>query len=207
MANDAKLRPARLAIFISGRGSGMRAIMEAITENRLFATVPLVVSSNPDAAGLVIAAEFGAATYVAAHRLPEMTSEQAAQLLAELKAASIDAIVLAGYIKHIPAKLLAAFPHRVINIHPALLPAFGGKGMYGQRVHEAVLASGATESGATVHLVTEQYDQGAILAQARVPVLPDDTPDSLAARVLACEHEVYPRAIQQFIETHLKHEN
>jgi folate-dependent phosphoribosylglycinamide formyltransferase PurN len=107
----------------------------------------------------------------------------------------VDLLVLAGYLKLVPAAVIARYRDHVLNVHPALLPAFGGRGMYGHRVHEAVLASGARESGATVHLVDEVYDRGAILAQARVPVLPDDTPDRLAARVLAVEHRLLPAAV------------
>jgi folate-dependent phosphoribosylglycinamide formyltransferase PurN len=103
-----------------------------------------------------------------------------------------DLLVLAGYLKLVPAPVIEAYRGRVINIHPALLPAFGGKGMYGHRVHEAVLASGARESGATVHLVDEAYDRGPVLAQARVPVLPGDTAEQLAARVLEAEHRLLP---------------
>jgi folate-dependent phosphoribosylglycinamide formyltransferase PurN len=106
-----------------------------------------------------------------------------------------DLLVLAGYLKLLPAPVVRRFRQRAINIHPALLPAFGGPGMYGRRVHEAVLASGATESGATVHYVDEQFDRGPIIAQRTVPVLPDDSADSLAHRVLAVEHELLPEVV------------
>ena len=115
------------------------------------------------------------------------------ELLATL--ADADLVVLAGYLKLLPAPVVRRFRQRAINIHPALLPAFGGPGMYGRRVHEAVLASGATESGATVHYVDEQFDRGPIIAQRTVPVLPDDTADSLAHRVLEVEHELLPQAV------------
>lgn len=115
------------------------------------------------------------------------------ELLAAL--ADADLVVLAGYLKLLPARVVARFRQRAINIHPALLPAFGGPGMYGRRVHEAVLASGATESGATVHYVDEQFDRGPIIAQRAVAVLPDDTADSLARRVLAAEHELLPQVV------------
>jgi folate-dependent phosphoribosylglycinamide formyltransferase PurN len=104
-------------------------------------------------------------------------------------------VVLAGYLKLVPAPVIEAYRGRIINIHPALLPAFGGKGMYGHRVHEAVLASGARESGASVHLVDEVYDRGPVLAQARVPVLPGDDAERLAARVLEAEHRLLPAAV------------
>jgi folate-dependent phosphoribosylglycinamide formyltransferase PurN len=119
----------------------------------------------------------------------------AADWLERLARHRVDLLVLAGYLKLVPAAVIARYRDHVLNVHPALLPAFGGRGMYGHRVHEAVLASGARESGATVHLVDEVYDRGAILAQARVPVLPDDTPDRLAARVLAVEHRLLPAAV------------
>jgi folate-dependent phosphoribosylglycinamide formyltransferase PurN len=119
----------------------------------------------------------------------------AADWLERLAHHRVDLLVLAGYLKLVPAAVIARYRDRILNVHPALLPAFGGRGMYGHRVHEAVLASGARESGATVHLVDEVYDRGAILAQGRVPVLPDDTPDRLAARVLAVEHRLLPAAV------------
>lgn len=130
--------------------------------------------------------------------VPTATFEDAADprpWLAVLGASRADLLVLAGYIKLVPAEVVAAYQGRIINIHPALLPKYGGPGMYGRKVHEAVLAAGDRESGATVHLVTEQYDQGGILAQARVPVLPNDTAESLASRVLGVEHQLLPAAV------------
>lgn len=115
--------------------------------------------------------------------------------LAVLGASRADLLVLAGYIKLVPSEVVAAYRGRIINIHPALLPKYGGPGMYGSRVHDAVLAAGDTESGATVHLVTEHYDEGAILAQVRVPVLPGDTAQTLADRVLGVEHQLLPAAV------------
>jgi phosphoribosylglycinamide formyltransferase-1 len=115
--------------------------------------------------------------------------------LSLLERHSVELVVLAGYLKLVPPQVIAAYRGRILNIHPALLPSFGGKGMFGQRVHEAVLASGATESGATVHLVDEVYDHGSVLAQMRVPVLPDDTADRLARRVLEVEHRLLPAVV------------
>lgn len=112
-----------------------------------------------------------------------------------LSAAGADLVVLAGFLKRVPEAAVRAWSGRMINIHPALLPRHGGPGMYGKRVHEAVLAGGARESGATVHLVTEDYDQGPVLGQASVPVLPGDTADTLAARVLEVEHRLLPAAV------------
>ncbi len=142
-----------------------------------------------DAAALERAREQGIATAVLAdHR-------DAAEWLRHLEAARVDLVVLAGYLKLVPAAVIANYRGRIINIHPALLPEFGGEGMYGRRVHEAVLAAGRPVSGATVHLVDEAYDRGTILAQARVPVLPGDTPRTLGARVLDVEHQLLPAVV------------
>jgi len=121
-------------------------------------------------------------------------------VLAALQKAAVDVIVLAGYMKHLPASVVAAYRHRILNIHPALLPAFGGTGMYGLRVHQAVLASHESLTGATVHIVDEEYDHGPIVLQRTVPVLASDSPESLAARVLEMEHSVLPEAIRLFAE-------
>ena len=117
-----------------------------------------------------------------------------------LKAHKIDYIALAGYLKLLPPAVVAAYQRRIVNIHPALLPKYGGKGMYGHYVHEAVIAAGDKESGVTIHVVDEIYDNGQILEQAKVPVLPDDTPETLAARVLEQEHKLYPRALNKLIK-------
>jgi phosphoribosylglycinamide formyltransferase-1 len=119
-------------------------------------------------------------------------------VLRELQCQRIDAIVLAGFLRLIPQHLVQAFPDRIVNIHPALLPKYGGKGMYGDRVHQAVIAAGETESGITIHLVNERYDEGEHLFQARCPVLPDDTPGSLATRIHALEHLHYPRVVEEW---------
>ena len=178
----------RIAVAISGRGSNLEALLRALGPDAP-AEVVLVLSDRPDAAGLELAQRRDIPIEVL--RNPG-DSETWLQLLRRFEA---DLLVLAGYLKLIPAAVIAAFRGRIINVHPALLPAFGGKGMYGHRVHEAVLASGARESGATVHLVDEVYDHGRILAQARVPVLPDDTPQRLAARVLEVEHRLLPAVV------------
>ena len=120
---------------------------------------------------------------------------RADEWLLALEAQSADLLVLAGFLKLVPSEVIARYRGRIINVHPALLPAFGGKGMYGIRVHEAVLQSGAAETGCTVHLVEEEYDRGMILAQARVPVLPGDTAQVLASRVLEQEHRLLPAVV------------
>jgi phosphoribosylglycinamide formyltransferase 1 len=178
----------RIAVAISGRGSNLEALLRALGPGAP-AEVTLVLSDRSGAAGLPLARSRG----VPAEVLSDPSD--AATWLRLLGVQQIDLLVLAGYLKLVPAPVIAAYRGRIINIHPALLPSFGGKGMYGQRVHRAVLASGARESGATVHLVDEVYDQGPVLAQARVPVLPGDTPERLAARVLEVEHRLLPAAV------------
>ena len=178
----------RIAVAISGRGSNLEALLGALGPSAR-AQVALVVSDRPEAAGLTRARDRRLPAEALAH------PDDGDEWLRLLWRFQIDLVVLAGYVKLIPAPVIAAYRGRIINIHPALLPAFGGKGMYGRRVHEAVLASGAQESGATVHLVDEVYDRGAVLAQARVPVLPGDTAETLAERVLAVEHRLLPAAV------------
>src|SRR5262245_41785912 len=165
--------PIRLAVCGSGRGSNLVALLEALRDSEI-AQVVLVLSNRPDALALERARQWG----VAAETLTDHRDGQ--EWMERLGRHRVDLVVLTGYLKLVPAEVIAAFRGRILNIHPALLPAFGGSGMYGHRVHEAVLATGATESGATVHLVDEQYDRGPILAQSRVPVLPGDTADILA---------------------------
>ncbi|MCG3152447.1 MAG: Phosphoribosylglycinamide formyltransferase [bacterium] len=185
----------RLAIFLSGRGSNAEAILRAIDDGTIAAEVGLVVSNTAKAGGLALAQRRGIpALPLNPNRYPT-PALYAADLLRWLRHYRIDALVLAGYLKQIPPAVIAAYAGRILNIHPALLPKHGGPGMYGLRVHAAVLNAGETESGATVHLVTEEYDEGPVLARARVPVLEGDTPESLAHRVLAAEHQLYPLVI------------
>ena len=184
--------PSRLAVLASGRGSNLQAIIEhfdSLARERV-ATVSLVASNRADAPALLLAET---ASIDIAHF---NANDDGSELLELLRKFRIDLVVLAGYLKRIPPKVVREYAGRIMNIHPALLPAFGGEGMYGARVHEAVIASGAAETGVTVHLVDDDYDRGPIVAQWRVPVEKSDTADSLAARVLNVEHLVYPRAVE-----------
>ena len=178
----------RTAVAISGRGSNLEALHEALKAGAA-AKIVVVISDRPDAGGLERARQWGLSTEV----LP--SPSDGAVWLAVLRRYAVDLVVLAGYVKLVPANVIAAYRGRIVNVHPALLPAFGGQGMYGRRVHEAVLVSGVRETGATVHLVDEVYDHGATLAQARVPVLPGDTPELLAQRVLEVEHRLLPAVV------------
>jgi len=179
----------RVAVAVSGRGSNLEALLRALGTGAP-AQVVLVVSNRADAGALERARDHG----VPAEVLRDPAD--GAEWLDRLDRHRVELLVLAGYLKLVPAAVVAHYPRRILNIHPALLPAFGGPGMYGRRVHEAVLRSGARESGVTVHLVDEVYDRGEILAQRRVPVLPDDTSDRLAARVLEVEHRLLPEVVR-----------
>lgn len=178
----------RVAVCISGRGSNLLALLDALGPGAP-ATVALVISNRRSAGGLAAAEAQGLATHVLAD------PADAVEWLDLLAAHRIDLVVLAGFLSLVPAAVVAHYARRMINIHPSLLPRHGGPGMYGRRVHEAVLAAGDAASGATVHLVTEEYDRGEILAQAPVPVMAGDTPETLAARVLAIEHRLLPAAV------------
>lgn len=173
----------------------MAAIARACAQGEIEAEVAIVIAPAEASPALEVAQELGLPIEVV-----EPGDSYGERLLAVLEAHSAQLVCLAGFMRLLPSEVLAAYPGRVLNIHPALLPKHGGKGMYGMRVHEAVLAGGDRLSGATVHQVTEQYDEGAIVLQATCPVLPDDTPETLAARVLEQEHRVYVAAIRKVIQ-------
>lgn len=185
-----------LAIFASGTGSNASRIIDHFKEHPSI-VVSLVVASKADAGVLNIAK---------AHNIPTLVLNRSSfrdteDLLGELAQHSIDFLVLAGFLWLVPFYLVQAFENRIVNIHPALLPKFGGKGMYGINVHRAVLEAGEKESGPTIHLVNEQYDEGVILMQATCPVEENDTPEELAKRVLALEHAHFAPAIEQYLSS------
>lgn len=184
-----------MAVLASGGGTNLQALIDRLNgAEEGVARVALVVSDRSGVGALERAAVAGIPTRVVAAKDRD-PREVAAELLDAFEEHAIDIVALAGYLRLVPDDVVKAFRGRIVNIHPALLPAFGGPGFYGARVHRAVLESGATVSGATVHLVDEEYDSGRILAQWPVPVLKDDTPDVLAARVLAVEHVLYPAVV------------
>ena len=194
----------RLGFLASHGGSNVQAILDACREGRLDAEPCVVISNNSDAMVLDRAqAARVPAFHLSSHVHPDPTRLDEA-ILATLEKYQVNLIVLAGYMKKLGPKTLARYRGRVLNIHPALLPKYGGRGMYGDHVHEAVLAAGDKESGATVHIVDEEYDRGPIVAQRIVPVLPDDTPDSLAARVLTVEHQLYAETLQRIATGDIK---
>ena len=179
-------QPVRVAVLVSGGGTNLQALLDTL-KNSSVARITRVISNRSQAGALERARRASVPTVIL--RDPGDASE----LLAALGDAQL--VVLAGYLKLVPKAVVSRFRGRMINIHPALLPDFGGPGMYGHYVHEAVLASGAKESGVTVHLVDEEFDRGEIIAQVRVPVSPEDTPERLAERVLEAEHRLLPRVV------------
>jgi len=185
-----------IAIFASGGGSNFQAIADACASGTMPARVVLCVASRADAGVIGRASRLEIPHVV----LEGTTAEWTSSVLDELERHAVDFIALAGFMKMVPTELIQRYPGRIVNIHPALLPRFGGKGMYGMNVHRAVVEAGQTASGATVHLVDEDYDTGPIVAQESVPVYPTDTPEDVAARVLRVEHELYPAVVQAFAE-------
>jgi len=197
----------RICILVSGkaRGTNMAAVIGACQRGDIpDSEVVLVVGTREDAPALQRARELGVPTCVVDPKAFSDDESYGEALLKVLREAKPDLICLAGYIRLLPANVVRAYPYRILNIHPALLPLFGGKGMYGLRVHEAVIESGMKVTGCTVHFVDEQYDTGPIVLQSVVEVRDDDTPETLAARLLPVEHATYIRAIRLFVEGRLK---
>jgi phosphoribosylglycinamide formyltransferase-1 len=197
----------RIAILVSGpsRGSNMQAIIEACRDGRIpDSAVVAVIGARDDAPALQKARALGVATAVVNPREFPEPDMYADALLWVLQKAQPDLICLAGYMRLLPAQVVQAYPMRIMNIHPALLPLFGGKGMYGLKVHQAAIDSGMKITGCTVHFVDEGYDTGPIILQRCVPIVDDDTPETLAARVLPLEHETYIEAIRLFVQGRLR---
>ena len=193
-----------IAVFASGRGSNFQAILSAIDHGVLPARVTLAVCNKAEAGALEIARSRNIpAIHISQQEFPA-EDIYAAKLLELLGKHQADVIALAGYLKRIPPSVVQKFRNRILNVHPALLPSFGGPGMYGMHVHEAVIQSGVKLSGASVHVVDEEYDRGPIVLQKTVEVIESDTPESLAAKVLTIEHEIYPQALKAFAEGRIR---
>lgn len=184
----------QLIVFASGKGSNAAAIIQYFKAYKT-AEVALIVTNNADAGALRLAAQEDIPTLVV-----DRDSFKEPGLIARLKQYNPSIIVLAGFLWKIPASLVSAFSGKIINIHPALLPAYGGKGMYGHHVHQAVLSAGEAESGITIHQVNERYDEGGIILQARCAVLKNDTEDTLAGRIHKLEHFYLPRTIHFLLQ-------
>ena len=188
----------KIAIFASGGGSNFQEIYNQIQKGDIPAKIVLVVSNNPQCGAIIFASEQGLENFIVNDtRFPNPDTRDKLLLQALLKA-EVELICLAGYMKLLPKRIVKEYKDRILNIHPALLPQFGGKGFYGMKVHEAVIEAGAAESGVTVHLVDEEYDHGKIIAQTKVKVQSGDTAKTLAKRVLKVEHDLYPKVVKAF---------
>ena len=193
-----------LGFLVSGRGTNMQAIIDACKAGELPARPVVVISNNASAEALDRArAERIPAYHVSRKNHPDEESLYR-EMTAILQKYNVELVILAGYMKKICQPLLSEYRNRIINIHPSLLPEFGGMGMYGVHVHQAVLDAGKKETGVTIHLVDEEYDAGKVLAQEKVPVRPADTPETLAERVLQVEHQVYVRVLREIIDGKIK---
>ncbi|AAD21688.1 This gene is a member of the formyl transferase family PF/00551 and may be a pseudogene of gb/X74767 phosphoribosylglycinamide formyl transferase (PUR3) from Arabidopsis thaliana since our sequence differs from PUR3 by an insertion of an A at bp 225 and a deletion of an A at bp 1276 [Arabidopsis thaliana] len=198
-------RRKKLAVFVSGGGSNFRKIHEGCSDGSVNGDVVLLVTNKKDCGG----AEYARSNGIPVLVFPKAKREPSdglspSELVDVLRKYGVDFVLLAGYLKLIPVELVQAFPKRILNIHPALLPAFGGKGLYGIKVHKAVLESGARYSGPTIHFVNEEYDTGRILAQSAVRVIANDTPEELAKRVLHEEHKLYVEVVGAICEERIK---
>lgn len=190
----------RIGVLASGRGSNFEAILNNIKKAKLKASIQVVISNKASAGALEIARSKGiSAIHISSKQFPDQELFDQ-QLLSILDEYQVNFIILAGYLKMLSPTVVRRFKNRILNIHPALLPSFGGKGMYGIHVHQAVLDYGCKVSGVTVHLVDEEYDTGPPVLQRCVPVLDDDTPETLAERVLKVEHQIYTEALQLFAQ-------
>lgn len=198
---DRRLKP---AVFASGRGSNFEAILYAVDRGELDVDIVLCLSDRSSARALDRAKERGIPTVVLHPADYGDEDEYAAAMHDVLERHGANFIALAGYMKKIPTSIIRSYGGRIVNIHPALLPAFGGKGMYGRRVHEAVVAYGVHWTGATVHIVDEEYDTGPIVLQEPVRVMPHDTPEDVAERVLEVEHRIYPTALRLFAQDRIR---
>ncbi|MCF2600173.1 MAG: phosphoribosylglycinamide formyltransferase [Veillonellaceae bacterium] len=188
-----------LGILCSGRGSNMQSIMAAIESGQIKAEIGIVLTDKPEARALQVASEAGIKSVCVNRKACSTQQEFEEKLVAELKAANVTLVVLAGFMRILSPYFVEAYRHRILNIHPSLLPSFGGA-----HAHRDVLAYGTKVSGCTIHFVDEGMDHGPIILQDTVPVLDDDTEDTLAARVLTKEHILYPKAIELFVDGRLE---
>ncbi|KAI4295986.1 hypothetical protein L6164_035979 [Bauhinia variegata] len=190
----------KLAIFVSGGGSNFRSIHEASLRGSVHGDIAVLVTNKSECGGAEYARNNGIPVVLFPAPKDDSNGLSPSDLVNILRGFEVDFVLLAGYLKLIPVEMIRAYERSIINIHPSLLPAFGGKGYYGRKVHKAVIASGARYSGPTIHIVDEHYDTGRILAQRVVPVLANDTAEELAARVLKEEHQLYVEVVEALCE-------
>lgn len=191
-------------MFASGSGSNFQSVIDAISEGILNAKIVGFISNNKSAHSVKRAQENNIPVLIISPSEFDDEKKYSTAILNQLKNWNAEVLILAGYLKKIPSEIISAFKNNILNIHPSLLPKYGGKGFYGINVHRAVLDNKEIESGCTVHIVTEEYDQGPIIGQSRVEVLPTDSPSDLAKKILEKEHELLPLTIQQHLKTQKK---
>lgn len=195
------------AVFISGSGTNFEAVQKNINQKKFNASIKLLISSNPNALALKKAEKYNIDSFIIQQKNYTIYNDYVNEILKTLKRYNIDYIILAGFLKKIPEKIIKHYKMKIINVHPALLPKFGGKGMYGIHVHEAVINAKEKETGATVHFVDEKYDHGPIIMQKKFKVLDTDTPLILQKRVLKGEHQILPYAVKLLCEEKIKIKN
>jgi phosphoribosylglycinamide formyltransferase-1 len=193
-------RKKNLAVFCSGGGSNFKALHQHIQERHLPCQIVMCLSNNSQCGAMQFAREHGIDAVHLSSKTAPNEDAFVQTMLSELEKRQVDLILLAGYMKRVPKAVIERYPKRILNIHPALLPKFGGEGMYGMNVHRAVIEAREKESGATVHFVDEHYDEGEVIIQGKVSIAPDETPQSLASKVLEVEHRIYAEALVKVLE-------
>jgi phosphoribosylglycinamide formyltransferase 1 len=189
----------KIVVFASGSGTNFQAVIDSVHSGRIQAKIAGLITSKDDIGAIERAEKAGIPYYVLKRSHFKNENQFGEAILEKLKIWKPDLIVLAGYIVKLPSSVIQKYPDSIINIHPSLLPKYGGRGYYGSRVHQAVIDEGESESGCTVHYVNEVYDEGPVIAQKKIKVLPGDTPESLAKRILKEEHKLLPAVINQLL--------
>ncbi|MEO9887214.1 MAG: phosphoribosylglycinamide formyltransferase [Balneola sp.] len=190
-----------LVVFASGSGSNFQSLIDAIRDEKLDAKIAGFISNNSNAFSVQRAIENNIPVLTTSPSNFDSEDEYTQNILIHLEEWNADLLILAGFLKKIPLKIIKKYENRILNIHPSLLPKYGGKGFYGSKVHEAVIQNNETESGCTVHVVTEEYDDGPIIGQSKVEVLPSDSAEDLSKKVLEQEHKLFPEVIQKYLKT------
>ncbi len=200
------MKTAKIGVLVSGKSGGTNfgALLEAIAREELHAHIALLVSTSEEHGAVARARAAGIKTLVLPPNSVQNPDDWEHQIADALYQEGVSFLVLAGYLRRVSAVLLEAYPRRILNVHPSLLPSFGGQGMYGMRVHKAVLEHGCKVSGCTVHLVDERYDTGPIVGQACVPVEDSDTPETLSSRVQMQEHRLYAQCIERVVQDQIR---
>lgn len=190
-----------IVVFASGSGTNFQSIIDAVDRGEITANIAGLITDKDNIGALQRAENHDIPTSIISHYKLSDEAEFAEELLTQLRSWNADLIILAGYLKKIPNSVIREFENKILNIHPSLLPKFGGKGFYGMNVHRAVIEAGEGESGCSVHIVTDEFDEGPVIARSIVKIEESDTPEILAEKILKEEHQLYPKAIQKHLKT------